>query len=424
MKARRAWLAAGVAVGMLTVALVSVSLTLIMVRLSQSGSATPYSQLDKVRSIIEREYYKEVDEDTLITGAARGMLEELQDPYTFYYTTDAMTEMHEYTEGKYAGIGLSLTVNPKDNTITVLRAYRGAPGAQAGIRAGDKIVEVLGKPVTGDDMDTAVSMMKGEPGTAADIVIQRGEERISLTLTRQTVTINRAEYRVLDGNIGYIEISEFLGNDVKCYKEAIRELQNQKVSGLIIDVRGNPGGLLQDVCEIADTLVPKGLIVYTEDRAGERRQEFSDADFLGLPLVVLVDQDSASASEILAGAVQDHGVGKIVGVQTFGKGIVQTMHEFPETGSGMQLTTSRYFTPNGVCIHGIGISPDVYVTQKKEVLEHKEIRTDENDRQLEKGLEVLDALINAGKPMPTGDPTPAPTATTKAMGGACARAAA
>ena len=350
-----------------------------------------YSRLQEVMDVIERDYYIPVDEDKLLLGAIDGMTASLGDPYTFYYTPQAMQETTEHQSGSYEGIGIHLLTG-EDGQLIVIRAFTGSPAQKAGIRSGDILLEVDGESVNGENvsaMDRAVSAIKGELHTFVNLTLRRGEEIIRVDVERDAVTMDRVEYRMLDDGIGYIAIFEFMGNDVELFKAALKDLTAQGMQGLVLDIRSNPGGLLTDVVEIADLLLPEGLTVYTQDRSGKRESYYSDKEALGIPLVVLINGTSASASEILAGAVQDYGVGTLVGTNSFGKGIVQTIMTFRDDGAGMQLTTSSYYTPSGRSIHGTGIAPDVVVETDEWIYASIAFFTGKEDPQLEKALEIL-----------------------------------
>lgn len=349
-----------------------------------------YSRLEEVMEIVDTYYYTEVEEETLLTGALRGMLDSLGDPYTFYYTPEELTASFEHQEGTYEGVGLQILGNA-DGDMIVTRAFKGSSALEKGICAGDKIVAVDGTPVSAENtqaMNDAVAMIKGEIGTEVTLTVIRGDEMLDFVLERRKINMNRVEYTMLDEEIGYIMLYEFMGDDVTGFKDATKALIREGAKGLIIDVRSNPGGLLDDVVEICDMLLPKGKIVYIEDRAGERETYYSDEKMLGIPLVVLVNEMSASASEILAGSVQDTGVGTVVGQTTFGKGIVQMMIPFESDGAGLQLTTSTYYTPNGRSIHGSGVEPDIIVDN--EGYDFTTAQPDpEADKQLGKAVEVI-----------------------------------
>ena len=322
-----------------------------------------YSRLEAVRRTISEGYYQDVDEDALMTGAIRGMMASLGDPYTFYYTPDEMTSHTEQTEGAYQGVGL-LVQNNDEGYIEIIRVYSDGPADAAGARVGDCIVAVDGVPVRGANSQTlndAVDRMKGEPDTEVTVTVLRDGERIELGIRRGDVSVSNVESAMLPGEIGYIEIFQFSGDDVNGFTAALEALEEQGARALIIDLRNTPGGILDDVVAIADLLLGECTVVYTQERDGSRVDYYSDAEGCELPLAVLVNDMSASASEILAAAVQDLGRGTVVGVRTYGKGIVQTVIGFEDDGAGMQYTSAEYFTPSGKNIHGTGVTPDVLV---------------------------------------------------------------
>ncbi len=352
-----------------------------------------YKRLEEVASVIRSEFVEEVDEQTLLDGAAKGMVASLGDIYALYYTPEERAALNQRSEGKYAGVGLQLTVDPDVNLITVARVFKNAPAEKAGILPGDRIVRVFETDVLGSDLDKAVKLMKGEPGTPAHITIMRGSDVREIDIMRAEITINRVEHRMVTKDIGLLAIYEFMGDDVRGFQEAIAALKAEGAKGLIIDVRNNPGGYVTDVVGIADQLLPKGIIVYSEDRFGHREEELSDDKMLGMPLAVLVNKYSASASEILAGSVQDYGVGTIIGTQTWGKGVMQTVHTFRTDGAGMQLTTAHYYTPKGRDINKIGLTPDIVVDLPENVVKNPTLLTDENDAQLQQAIKTVAAEI-------------------------------
>ncbi len=322
-----------------------------------------YRRLDEVRGILEGEYYKPLDEDKLVLGAVRGMLASVGDPYTFYYTPEEMQEMAERSQGVYEGVGLLLSAD-KDGMLVVLRIFENSPAIEAGVKPGDIVLAVNGELVGAADarqMDAAIQMIRDFKGETLELMLRRGKKVQTITLKPRTITMQRVSHQVLPGDIGYIMIYEFIGDDATGFISAMNDLKQKNVKGLIIDIRSNPGGLLTDVVKIADQLLPAGLVVYTQDRSGAREEYFSEESRWDVPMAVLVNSMSASASEILAGSLQDYGVARIVGEKTYGKGIVQTMLPFRTDNAGMQLTTATYFTPKGRSIHGVGIEPDVAV---------------------------------------------------------------
>lgn len=350
----------------------------------------PLARAEEILSIVQREYYREVDAEALETAAIDGMLAALGDPYTFYYTDEAYAAMNEETTGQYVGVGM-LVGEAADGDLRVLRVFRDSPAEKAGIEAGDALLAIDGASVGGDapmSLSEASALLKGEGETPVEVEVERGGETLSFTLERGEVSINYVEYSILEGDVGYLSIYQFTGDDVEGVKEAISAFQQAGVSALVVDVRSNPGGLLTDVVDICDMLLPEGLIVYTEDRSGAREEFYADGEYWDVPMAVLVNGDSASASEIFAAAVQDTGRGIVVGEVTYGKGVVQTLHAFPE-GDGMQLTTATYYTPSGASIHGQGVTPDIEVALAADASVIYHAPDAASDAQLAAALEAL-----------------------------------
>ena len=350
-----------------------------------------FSRLREVLDVVEEDYYQPVDEEKLLQGAIDGMLGSLEDPYTFYYTPTAMEESTEHQSGTYHGVGLQLLAE-EQGRLVLTRTFSGGSSQEAGILSGDILIAVDGVPVSGEtrqEMNKALDAVRGPDQTTVRLTVLRGDEQLEVEVVRGEVTMNRVDHRMLEDQIGYIAIYEFMGDDVEGFREAVRDLQNQGMRALIIDVRSNPGGLLDHVVSIADQILPQGLIVYTQDRAGQRESYYSDTSSLDLPMAVLINGTSASASEILAGAIQDYGVGTLVGEKSFGKGIVQTIISFRDDGAGMQLTTSAYYTPSGRSIHGTGIAPDVEVAAEEDFDVSMSIAAPEDDLQLQAALNLL-----------------------------------
>ncbi len=329
-------------------------------------------KFNEARNILVNDFYEDVDQNILIEGAISGMADSLKDPYTTYFTPEQMRklmEMSEKSEENYSGIGVSITLD-NDGVITIIEPFEGSPAIKAGVRQGDKIISVNGQDITGlKDEDMVIKMIKGPEGSNVRITVYRPSEGrwIDFDIIRKTI---KYEYNirstVLDGDIGYIRIISFLDNKLfKIFNEHLDELLSKNIKSLIIDLRDNPGGSLQQVVYIADRLLPRGLIVYTEDRNKNVEQRNSDEVELDLPMAVLINGNSASASEILAGALKDHEKAILIGTKTFGKGIVQELRSLND-GSGLKVTTSKYFTPSGVCIQGIGIKPDIEVEMAEE----------------------------------------------------------
>ncbi len=370
------------------------------VYLGAPGDDLSYDQkLAEIQEIIQQSYYKTISDEDLYTGTYRGMMWALEDPYSRYYSAEELSAAQEQREGLYFGIGVLLSISPDGENIIIVRAFRNSPAAAAGLRTGDRILAVDGEELGAYDLDRATTLLKGaEEGSEVIITVMTGKQKRDVAVTRAEVENNRVEYRMIE-DIAYIEIFEFFGNDVSGFEEAIQFAKNNQAEGILLDLRDNPGGLVDDAVKIADMLLPGGKIVYTQDREGNQETWSSDAESIGLPLVVLVNEMSASSSEILAGAVQDHKAGIIVGEKTYGKGVVQTIIPFAD-GSGIQLTTSTFYTPNGHSIHEEnGIEPDVAVeipeASREEFKRNRAFLSADQDIQLQKAIEVLNAEIRA-----------------------------
>ncbi|AKL96724.1 carboxy-terminal-processing protease CtpA [Clostridium aceticum] len=347
-----------------------------------------YGKLLTLKEFLTKNYYKEVDEEKLLESAIKGMFQGVEDPYTTYMTEREFTDLMTRTQGTYGGIGVIITPG-EDGFVTVVSPIEDTPGERAGIATGDRIITVDGKTVSGEQLDLAADMMKGEPGTNVILTLWREgrNEPFEVTLEREEIRLRTVRSEVLEGNIGYVRISMFDEQTANDFREHIGELEKQNVQGLIIDLRNNPGGLLSQCLEISDMILGEQVIVYTEDRHGKREIEKSDKKQVDLPLVVLVNKGSASASEILAGAVKDGNRGVILGTTTFGKGLVQQVKPLND-GTGFKYTVSQYFTPNGTNIHGTGIEPDIVVELPEELRNEVTIERDQ-DIQLEKAMEIV-----------------------------------
>ncbi len=356
-----------------------------------------YRRLDEVRQTLMEQYYQPVEEDALVVGAIRGMMDSLGDPYTFYYTPEELAAEEEESSGVFHGVGM-VVQRTQEGALEIIRVYPDSPAEEAGLRAGDQIIGVDGELITDNTaraLDQAVDKIRGEDGTPVTIMIQRDGEALDIVATRGKVNVSYVDYSILYGNIGYVNIAQFTGNDVTGFQEAVDAFRKAYVSGVIIDLRNNPGGLLTDVLEIADMVLPEGLVTYVEDRQGNRTEYSTDAEYWKVPMVVMVNGMSASASELFTGAFQDDERGTVVGTRTFGKGIVQTMITFASDGAGMQYTTESYFSPKGRSIHGTGLEPDV-VVELDEGATISTVRPDpETDNQLRVAIEELQKLVEA-----------------------------
>jgi len=347
-------------------------------------------QVKVVNDLIDDNYYQNVDEDVLMTGALKGMVAALDDPYSAYYTKEEFQAFDESYEGSYTGVGMLVTKDKDDGYLTVLHVFADSPAAEAEILSGDKIISVDDKGIADVDIETAAGWLKGPEGTKVTVMFERAGERFTKEMVRKPVEIDRLTFSMIDADIGFINIFEFSGNCVEKFEEAKAFMAEEQAKGVVIDLRGNPGGFMNHVTRILDDILPEGKLVYTIGKEGEQTDvRMSDADCWDMPLVVLVNEYSASASEIFAGAIQDYHTGAIVGTTTYGKGVVQSIIEIPETGTGVKLTTSMYYTPEGRSINGIGIYPDYYVELPAEVIKDPSMFSEETDTQLNKAVEVL-----------------------------------
>lgn len=348
------------------------------------GTLTNPENLDKIsylESLIDMYYLNDVNTQDLQEGMYAGMIDGLGDPYSRYYTIEEYGALNEETQGRYEGIGVVMQQS-KEGVVTLARCYEDAPGAKAGLQAGDVLCQVNGKDVAGMDLTTVAKAIKDPEVNPVHLTIAREGEKdyLELDVVKEEIQVPVVSHKMLDDQIGYLAIYEFTDVTLDQYQKARADLEKQGMQRMIIDLRDNPGGLLTSVCDILNTILPKGLIVYTEDKYGKREEELCDGKTpIDIPLAVLVNGSSASASEIFAGAVKDHGVGTIVGTTTYGKGVVQTVKDLGD-GSALKLTISNYYTPNGVNINGVGIEPD----EKVEPTENEK-----EDRQLQRAVEVL-----------------------------------
>lgn len=349
------------------------------------------SKLNRIKSIIDTYYLDEIDEDKMVEGMYKGLVSSLKDPYSVYYTKDEFAALMESSSGSYCGIGAYVSQDVKTGVITIVKPFEGGPAYEVGILPGDIIYKVSGKEATGKDLSEIVSKMKGEEGTTVDLeIIRAGEsEPIKLTIERRTVEVPTISYEMLDNKVGYIQIAEFDEVTGPQFRSAITDLDNQGMKGLVIDLRNNPGGLLDTVCDMLDRMLPEGLIVYTEDKNGTRTEEVKSTaeESFDKPLVVMINGNSASASEVFAGAIQDYGIGTILGTTSFGKGIVQSVIPLSD-GSGVKVTVSKYYTPKGRNIHEIGIEPDV-VVELKDKLKTKVVIDKSEDNQLQEAIKII-----------------------------------
>lgn len=383
---------AGVLTGVLVVTLAVGGVKFVQQR-QYNGVLSDTSHVQKIEyleKLIDQEYLGEVDNDEMAEGVYAGLVYGLGDVYSRYYTADEYAQETALTDGAYAGIGVSIQKN-KNGGVQIAECYEGGPGAEAGLQTGDVITAINDTDVTDMELSDVVSMIRENKDKTIVLTVLRENEdssrEISVDVT--DVELPSVSGEMIDESTGYIQITQFTGVTPQQYKDTFAELKDKGMERLVIDLRDNPGGLLTSVCDILREILPEGLIVYTEDKYGNREEETCDGkNKLDMPLAVLVNENSASASEIFAGAVQDHGVGTIVGTTTYGKGVVQELRQLSD-GSAVKLTVSNYYTPNGNSINKVGIKPDVEVKLASVLLNKDEI-THEEDNQLQKALNVIE----------------------------------
>lgn len=345
-----------------------------------------YGKLDELKKLIGEKYYIPIDEDRLYEGIYKGLFSGIEDPYSSYLTKREYENLMIAASGEYEGIGVTIAPD-KQGFINVVAPMEDSPAFKAGIKSEDKIIEVDGTEYSGDTIDAAASAMRGKKGTSVKIKVLRGREVIDFQIKRANIVMETVKSEIISDTIGYIRISGFEKNTAKDFIEVIRDFEIRGLAGLIIDLRDNPGGLVDVSVTIADSLLPEGIITYTEDRKKNKNYYKSDANATKIPYVILINGASASASEIVAGAVKGNQGGAIVGTQSYGKGIIQEIVPLQD-GDATKLTIMQYFSPKGDRIHEKGIEPD-YVVELREEDYVDGVLPRENDRQLNKALELL-----------------------------------
>ncbi len=377
----------GMTVGVLGAIIVGLGMFLVPNVFAKESSVT--HKLQYIQKILESNYVGEVEEGQLEEGIYKGFVAAIGDPYTNYFTKEEFDQFKEKTSGTYAGIGIMMQVDQTDKLITAVQVFENSPAEKAGLLPKDKLIEAEGVALNADNFDEAPKIIKGEAGTKVKVKIFRPSENrtMDLEITRENVIYPTVEHKMLDDDIGYIHIKQFDEVTYQQFMTSLKAIQEKNPKGIILDVRDNLGGLLNIVAEISDELLPEGMIVYTKDKQGKIQTLKSGPGQIDIPLTLLINENSASASEILAGALKDHKRAKLVGKTTYGKGVVQAVLPIPD-GSGIKVTTSKYYTPSDVCIDGIGIEPDYEVELPLELLLKPKLE-DSEDPQLQKAIEVI-----------------------------------
>mgnify|MGYP005887897703 FL=1 len=345
-------------------------------------------KMTEIQSYVNQFFLDDIDQEKMQDAVCKGMVNGLGDTYAAYYNEEEYQDMKEKTSGNYCGIGAVVSQSATDGAISIVQTIKGGPAEKAGMKSGDMIVEVDGISTQGMDLTALISKTKGDAGTKVKVTVLRDGHQKKYTITRKEIHSQTVESRMLDNKIGYIAVSSFEEVTKQQFRDALKKLEKEGEKSLIIDLRNNGGGLLSTAVDMLDRLLPKGTLVYTKDKNGEKEiYSATDEESFDKPVAILVNENSASASEVFSGAMQDYKKAVLVGNTTFGKGIVQTVFDLPD-GTALKLTTSKYYTPKGRNIHGTGLEPDISValdettyTQKKSGLTI--------DNQMERAVEYL-----------------------------------
>lgn len=360
------------------------------------NTAKKYEKLESVMEYAKENFLYEADEGVMLQGALKGTLSALGDPYTQFMTKKEFDALMQDTEGSYEGIGVYITASD-DNKILIVSPIEDTPAEKAGLKTGDKIIRINGTDFSADQIDEAIKLMKGMPGTNVTLTISRvnkdGTNEVSdVVINREKIRIKTIKPAKLNNNIGYIRITTFDLQTADDFKAAYENLKKQGIKGLVIDLRFNPGGIIDATVDITNMFLGEGIITYTKTKAGEIEYYKSDSKMDDIPIVLLVNDGSASASEIMSGAFKDTKRATLIGTKTFGKGIVQRVQKFGNEGEGIKMTVSEYFTPNGINIHKIGIEPDIVLELPEDAAGYGSEYYD-TDNQLQKAVEVLNEKI-------------------------------
>lgn len=360
----------------------------------ETPQATPqddafFDKLYEVKDILNSEYYLDIDQNALLEGAIKGMVNAVGDPYSVFFNGEEYQSFNDDGNGNYVGIGVMVGI--KEDKIVVITPFEGSPAYNVGIRTGDFITKVEGVPYTGQELDKAVSIIKGNEGEPVTLTIMTDGIERDVTIVRASITIDNVESEMLEGNIGHVTLLQFSADTAKQVKIEMDTLKAQGAVGYVLDLRGNPGGFLDEAVELGSLFTKKGdTLLYTLDKYDQKTVYPSlGGEYIGIPLVVMIDGGSASASEVVAGALKDYGAATLVGQKSFGKGIVQMIYDVGE-GEGLKVTVSSYYSPNGVNIHGTGIVPDIEVALPEDI---QAPLTLDNDTQLQKAVEALKGKI-------------------------------
>ncbi len=355
--------------------------------ISGDGTTGIETALASIRTMLEEKYIGELDDEQMIEMAIKGYVAGVGDQYTVYYTPEEMSEEYDTAMGNYVGIGIYMIVDYEEGTITVVEPMEGSPAEEAGLQEGDIITKVEDEEVTADNVTDISNKIKGEEGTTVKLEIARGEEVFEVEIERARIEVSHINSRMLDNNIAYIEIIDFDGGTAEEFKENYESLKEQGATSLIIDIRDNGGGVVNEAIDILEMICDKGstLLIEKDKDGNEDIIESEEPPTIDMPIVVLVNGNSASASEILAGALKDLDKATIIGTQTYGKGVIQTLYRLSD-GSGLKITTAEYYTPGRNQINEIGIEPDIVVELPDDITE----LTDENDTQLQRAIEELE----------------------------------
>ncbi len=350
------------------------------------GTTGIETTLAYIRTLLQDEYIGELDDEQMLETAIKGYVAGVGDEYTVYYTKDEMDDQYDAAMGNYVGIGIYMIVDYSEGTIEVVSVMENSPALEVGMQAGDMITKVNGKELTPDTVGELSNEIKGEEGTTVNLEIKRGEETLELEVERRRIEVSHIESEMLDNNIGYIQVLDFDGGTAEEFKENYESLKEQGATSLIIDIRGNGGGVVDEAIDMLEMICDKDstLLIETDKNGNEEIIKAEENPIIDVPIVVLVNETSASASEIFAGALKDHNKATIIGTKTYGKGVIQTLIRLAD-GSGIKITTEEYCTPNRNKINKVGIEPDITV----ELPEDIEEVTKENDTQLQRAIEEL-----------------------------------